>query len=199
MSTSGKVHVMTHPIVNLIAFQLNWFAACLGAANGLPYLGPAFATLWLPLHLMSTRPRHRIEFKLLIIAALMGYTLDSLLVLGGWLGFPERAQLGAPSTLWMVTLWMGFAATLRHVLGWLRHRYVLAAVLGAVFGPLAYWGGAQLGAVNLGESAYALLAVAVEWSIAMPVLLLVANRLERTNGSLFVDNRAHKLQQGSSG
>lgn len=189
---------MTHPIVNLIAFQLNWFAACLGAAHAWPYLGPAFAALWLPLHLRSTRPWHRLDLKLLIIAGLLGYALDSLLVLGGWLSFPEYAQLGAPSTLWMVTLWLGFAATLRHVLGWLRRRYLLAAVLGAMFGPLAYWGGAQLGAVNLGESPDALMAIAVEWSIAMPLLLIVVERLERTHGSLLGHNGAPELPQESS-
>jgi hypothetical protein len=48
-----------------------------------------------------------------------------------------------------VAVFRGDAATLRHSLGWLRGRWLVGAVLGAVGGPLAYLGGESLGALIL--------------------------------------------------
>ncbi|NIV74163.1 MAG: DUF2878 family protein, partial [Gammaproteobacteria bacterium] len=123
--------------------------AVLGAANGMPWLGPLFAAIWLPLHIGAGKSAMGIELKLILAAGGLGYALDSLVVLAGAMSFPAQAQLGAPSTLWMVTLWLGFAATLRHALGWIRGRYFVAAALGALAGPFAYWSGSKLGAVVL--------------------------------------------------
>jgi hypothetical protein len=78
----------------------------------------------------------------------------------------------------MVALWMNLAATLRHSLSWLCGRPVLALVMGAVAGPLAYWGGARLGAVELGAPlGSSLAAIAVEWALALPLLAWAAARL----------------------
>ena len=170
---------MGRMLINLIAFQLCWLAAVVGAANAMPYLGPLFAVVWLPIHLLATKSSARTEAMLILAAGALGYVLDSVLVLGGWMSFPPQARLGAPSTVWMVTLWLGFAATLRHGLGWLRGRYLLGALLGAVAGPLAYWGGSRLGAVILTEAVPSLLVVGVEWLIAMPLLLGLVTLLER--------------------
>jgi hypothetical protein len=172
---------MNRAFVNLIAFQACWFASVLGAASGLPWLGPLFAALWLPLHIRATGSFMVIETKLILAAGALGYVLDSAIVLSGGMSFPAQAQLGAPTTLWMVTLWLGFAATLRHVLGWIRGRYILAALLGGIAGPFAYWSGSKLGAVVLTDMVFSLAMVGVEWSIAMPLLLVFISRLERSD------------------
>lgn len=170
---------MNRVLVNLVAFQLCWLAAVLGAAASVPWLGPLFAAVWLPIHVRATGAFRVVETKLIVAAGALGYVLDSVLVLSGGMSFPTQAQLGAPTTLWMVTLWLGFAATLRHALGWMRGRYLLGALLGAIAGPFAYWSGSKLGAVVLSDSVPSLLMVGVEWLIAMPLLLLFVGRLER--------------------
>lgn len=169
---------MKQALVNIVAFQLCWFASVLGAAAGQPWLGPLFAAVWLPLHIRATGSFMGVEAKLIIAAGALGYVLDSLVVLAGGMSFPSQAQLGAPTTLWMVTLWLGFAATLRHALGWVRERYLLGAILGAMAGPLAYWSGSKLGAVELGQTGTSLVMVGLEWAVAMPLLLLLVARLE---------------------
>lgn len=171
---------MKSSLINFVAFQTCWFAAVLGAAAGIPLLGPAFAAVWLPLHIRAAKASAGIELKLILVAGALGYLLDSALVLGGWISFPAQAQLGAPSTVWMVTLWLGFAATLRHSLGWMRGRYVVAALLGIIVGPLAYWGGSKLGAIVLTETLSTLLPISLEWFIAMPLLLMIIGYLEQS-------------------
>jgi hypothetical protein len=49
---------MLRLVVNLVAFQIAWFACVLGGAHGLPWLGVGVAALVVALHLwMSDAPR----------------------------------------------------------------------------------------------------------------------------------------------
>ncbi len=186
---------MNRTWVNLVAVQIGWFASVLGAAYGMPYLGPIFVSVWLAMHIAATRSSAGVELKVLLAAGGLGYFLDSMLVLGGFMSFPSYAQLGAPSTLWMVALWLGFAATLRHSLGWLRGRFLLGALLGAIVGPFAYWSGSKLGAVVLTDTVPSLIAVGVEWLIAMPVILAAIYRLERNHALAEGADAATPLRQ----
>ena len=165
------VIVVRHPLGNFVLFQFCWLANCLGAASGWPQLGPLITAAWIALHLGAMDEDRSSETWILLTAAAFGYAADSLLVLLGFIEFPPQARLGAPSTLWMVALWIGFAATLRHALRWLAGRYLLGLLFGAAGGPLAYLAGEALGAISIPDTFSGLLAVSVEWAIAMPALL----------------------------
>ena len=175
-------------VVNFLGFQATWLACVGGAGSGYPLVGPLVAAAWLSLHLgylvgtsdeSAGRTGERmIELRLLLGAALAGYLLDSVLVLAGTLVFPQHVGPAAPTTPWMVALWAGFAATLRHSMNWARGRYVHAAVAGAVFAPLAYRTGAALGAISLAPFPIGWLTVAGEWALAMPLLLWLREHLE---------------------
>ena len=64
----------------------------------------------------------------------------------GWLEYPSGILLSNTAPHWIVAMWVLFASTLNVSLRWLRGRWALATLLGAVAGPLAYYGGAGLGA-----------------------------------------------------
>ncbi|NIR29657.1 MAG: DUF2878 domain-containing protein, partial [Gammaproteobacteria bacterium] len=53
------------------------------------------------------------------------------------------------------------------------------AGLGAIGGPLAYWGGERLGALVLTSTFGSLTAIGLAWLTAMLVLLSVVRRVER--------------------
>lgn len=175
---SGRRIVITsipYPVVNALLFQGFWLAAVLGAASGLPWLGPALLPVVAAAHVYA-RPGWQ-ELAPAVVAMALGYGADSALVLADLLHFPEQARLGGPSPVWMVALWGNFGVALRASLGWLRRRRRLAAALGAVGGPMAYGGGAALDAVQLGEPAWlSLLAVGAVYLLATPVLCMVASR-----------------------
>ena len=60
-------------------------------------------------------------------------------------------------------------------LAFLAGRYRLGAALGALGGPLAFWIGARLGAVELGLPAWrSLLVLGAVWAIAVPLLTRIA-------------------------
>jgi len=69
-------------IVNVIFFQAAWFAAVLGAAHGMPWLGVVAVPLALTLHL-ALSPDRRPELLLALAAAVTGFVFDSALIAGG--------------------------------------------------------------------------------------------------------------------
>ena len=78
---------------------------------------------------------------------------------------------------WIAALWMGFATTLCHSLGWLRGRFIGSLLFGMIGGPLAYYAGMRLGALDFGLSTLPTLsAIAIEWGVAMPAVTAMANR-----------------------
>lgn len=159
---------------NFIAFQAGWLACVFGAAAGRPWLGPLVVVVLLGAQ-WALWWRSRAALGLLASAAALGFAADSLLTVAGLLSFPARALSEGMSPAWMVVLWPNFASTLLESLSWLEGRYLWAAVLGAIGGPLAYWGGEQFGAIRLAGGSVAV-AVAAEWALATPLLLALASR-----------------------
>ena len=81
----------------------------------------------------------------------------------------------------MVCLWLNFAATLNASLAWLRGRTLLAALFGGVGGPLAYYGGAKMGATAALPTSAGLLVLATGWALMTPLLVRLAARGRRTH------------------
>ncbi|MFZ1642500.1 MAG: DUF2878 domain-containing protein [Candidatus Contendobacter sp.] len=161
--------------LNFVAFQIGWFACVLGGAKGWPWLGPLVAAAIVALHLYRAA-RPRAEAVLILLSGLLGFVADSLLTGLGLLRFPSGQFHQHLAPYWMVAMWMLFATTFNVSLRWLKPRWGLAALLGAVAGPLAYYGGAKLGGVSFDNPLASLLAVAGVWTLAMPLLLVIATR-----------------------
>jgi hypothetical protein len=164
---------MMKKIINLTFFQTAWFAAVLGAANDAPWLGPLVMVPVLAVHLSLTDNRQG-ELKLLLAAGLLGFLYDTALVSAGVFSPLQHLVPHPLSPPWMVGLWMNFAATLNVSMVWLRGRYLLAAVFGAIGGPLAYYGGAKLGATEALPSLNGMLVLAVGWGVMTPLLVWLA-------------------------
>ncbi len=167
-----------HMIVNVVAFQLGWFACVLGAAHAWPWAGVLVVAVVVALHLMlAAYPLA--EFKLVVAALVIGAVWEGLLLNLGLVRFTSGMLLAHVPPLWMLALWAAFATTLNVSLGWLKHRPLLAGALGALSGPLSYWAGARLGALELGMPVAALAALALGWGLITPLLLRLARHFER--------------------
>jgi Protein of unknown function (DUF2878) len=165
--------------VNFAMFYLGWFSCVVGAARGWLWLGPAVAAVLLLVHLALTPSRVR-EARLILLAGLFGFAVDTSLASAGLFSFTRTSVTPWLSPLWMVALWMLFATTLNGSMSWLAGRYGLAALLGFLFGPVSYVAGARLGAIDLPDRWIGSLAgVAVAWAFAMPTLLMLRDRLSK--------------------
>ena len=164
-------------LVNLVAFQIGWFACVWGGANELPVLGAIAVALIVAIHLGFTAHRPGPELTLILAAAGIGIVWDSALVALGWLSYPSGTLVTGTAPYWIVAMWMSFATTLNVSLGWLKKRYLLAAAFGAAGGPLAYYTGFKLGGVEFQAMTLGLGAQALGWGIMMPLLTILAERL----------------------
>ena len=160
--------------LNVALFQAGWLACVLGAAYGLPWAGVAAAAAVVAWHAR----RAAAELKLVALAVAVGALSDSALAASGWVDFAPVAAAEGLAPWWILAMWALFATTLNVSLAWLRSRLPLAALLGAMSGPLAYWAGARLGALELRQPAAALGALALVWAAVLPGLLAAARRLD---------------------
>lgn len=163
-------------LANFALFQLAWYAAVRGAVSGSTWIGVLAAALFALAHVAWLRADRR-ELGFALLVALAGALLDSLLCGLGLLGYPTSH---APGSLplappWIAALWFCFALLPRRSLAWLAPRPRLAALLGAVGGPLSYCAGVRIGAVAVPGSAAATYgALALEYALATPLLLRFA-------------------------
>jgi hypothetical protein len=163
--------------LNFILFQLGWFTCVLGAANNAAWLGPVSVLAIVIIHLvLSLRPSA--EMKLVLWAMALGLATDSLLLASGWLAYPGGSLAGFFAPYWIVAMWGLFATTLNVSMRWLKGRFGLAVLMGAVGGPLSYYGGQKLGAMVFIAPVQALIALSIAWAIAMPLLMRLAKRFD---------------------
>ena len=95
--------------LNFALFQSIWFAAILGRES-LEWV----LILLLIAHLLLCSDR-KTEMKVMLLCAGLGSAVDIVLTLTGVFVFDPAPSL-LPIPLWLIALWLGFAATLRHSL-----------------------------------------------------------------------------------
>lgn len=165
---------MNPKLINFITFQVGWFSCVLSAANGMPWLGLVVVSAIVVNHVArASWPAH--EAQLVFLAVVFGLVFDSLLVSTGWLRYSNDALLSNIAPYWILAMWALFATTLNSSMSWLKNKLILASVLGAIFGPLSYMAGQRLGAIELVDSSKATIALALIWSMAMPLLMFAAS------------------------
>ena len=168
---------MKRTLLNFLAFQAGWIACVGSAANGLAWVGLLVVGIVVGLHLaQAARPGQ--ELRLIVLAMVMGLLFDSLLANSGWLRYAGEGVVAGMAPVWIVAMWALFATTLNVSMSWLRDRPVVALLAGAVFGPLSYMAGQRLGGLEFIDFNMAIVALALIWALAMPVLMLAASRFD---------------------
>jgi len=168
---------MTPIVVNFVAFQVGWFACVLGGAYHLPWLGTILVSVIIAVH-VSRASRPRAELSLVLLAISIGSVWDSYLVWQGWLEYPSGTLIADTAPHWILAMWGVFATTLNVSLRWLKQRWLIAIVSGAIAGPLAYYAGARLGGVVFTDETTALIALGLGWAVLMPLLMALSQRLD---------------------
>ena len=169
---------MVNPVFNIVSFYFGWFACLFGATQGLPWLGTAIMAALVTVHIfLVDKPQQ--ELMLIVIVCLFGTTIDSILMISGLYAFAYHTNpFICPS--WMAALWVGFASTLNHSMRWMKGRYLLGAVFGAIGGPVSYYAGLRLGAVNfLQPFWFTVASLSVLFSLIVPSCLWCARNIGR--------------------
>jgi uncharacterized protein DUF2878 len=161
----------------VLGFQLAWFATAFSAMAKRPALGLAMSALVCAAHLVF-RPRRAQLVLLLVASAGVGFVADSILVALGLLTFDVLDATAPGAPLWMLMLWANLALTVDAMPAWIRARLFVLAAAGAIGGPLSYLAGERFDALHLSAPhVLSVGAVAIEWTIAMPLLVILERRI----------------------
>ena len=162
---------------SLIGYQLVWFAAVIGAGHGSAWPGIVGMLLYAACQLAAAR-HYKADLSLMATAIVLGLVVDGGLIRSGLASYaaPWPSAMWAPA--WILALWATFALTLTQSLRWLQTRLWVAAMLGAIGGPLAYLGASRgWQVVSFADPAWRGLSwLGIGWALATPTLAWLAGR-----------------------
>lgn len=176
---------MTTRLLSIVAAQLGWVAVVLSAAQQRELLAVLCGVPPVLLIALLAPDRQQVV-RFAIVGAVLGPSLDWLLVRGRLLTLNTPLLGGVWMPFWWWVLWGLFCASVPHGYRFLYDRLPVAALLGVTFGPVSYLAGARLGAITIPAATrnWSLLAIAVLWGLAFPALVAWARRTgDRSNRS----------------
>lgn len=171
---------ITKIILTCGMYQAVWFASIFGAAHNRCYLGVIACAVMCIVHFLWVSTNRRSDTFLCVIAVATGLVTDTVVAWVGAMHFTQCTVYGPVAPPFMLALWIAFALVIRIALGWLDERYILAVVVGAIGGPLAYGAGAHIGAVTVADSLfYAYGIIALQWACVLPFLVYASRVVGR--------------------
>lgn len=168
---------MKKNFVNLAVFKVAWTAVVVSAAAGMPFIGVIAVAVAVGIHL-RTCGNPESEARLLLIAAVMGLAWESALVLSGLVNYSSGTLVPGIAPYWIVAMWVLFATTINAGMRWLQRNRAVAAMAGAIGGPMGFFAGASAGAVELASPVIALCCIGAGWAVMLPLLAQAAARLD---------------------
>ena len=159
-------------VLNFIVFQASWFL--------LIFFQNEFLLLVVLLNaIFLVVTRTTLNHALFLLACVViGVVIDSVLATLGVLVFePLPGVLPIPA--WLCVIWISFASTIRHSMAYLGKSTIVAAAVGAIAGPISYFAGMRLGAVDFGYSTFIVLAIyAAIWALLLPTLFILSDKIK---------------------
>jgi hypothetical protein len=162
-------------LVYAITYQALWLLVVWGAGAGHAWWPSAVAVLGVAFACWRCGPAWWRVLAVIGVGLACGFAVDGSLNKTGLVIYAAGDPTLPVPPAWILTLWICFAAALALPARQLVTSPVIAAILGAAGGPLAYAGGRALGALE--TQTFGLVVVGVFYALATPVIVLAANRL----------------------
>ncbi|MEM9304804.1 MAG: DUF2878 domain-containing protein [Pseudomonadota bacterium] len=153
-------------VINAIALNLVWMCAVVGAAVGQAWFGPVAMSIFVLGHLPYA-DRH--DLRIVLVLLPLGIIIDSIYAATGMITYASPWPSTQFAPVWIISLWIAFALTIRHSMRLITEKLPFALLLGGVFGPVSYWfAGNVWGAAQFNWSTPAWFAViGVSWAGVM--------------------------------
>lgn len=158
-------------LLNLIAFQMLWLLLVFSAFYDFERLAVVLLGVWLCVHVYFSKHRWA-DVRLLLLALALGPLCDTLLLHLELVEYRGRVLVAGFPPLWIYAQWANFSQLFNYSFGFLRGRPLFCVFMALVSAPLAYTGGARLGAAVLVEPHWIpLIFVALSWAMVLPLLI----------------------------
>ena len=156
--------MMTKNLFTILGFKLVWLSCVLGEIylNSIFgfFVGIFFLTVFLFFQIKKLA-----TIKIILFFSITGYFFDS------FISFFNLYVINAQTNflflpLWFLILWPCFSCLLIDVLSFLKNKFFLAVILGAIFGPLSYYAGLSTGLATVSNNLVFIL-ISLFWSLIM--------------------------------
>ena len=164
-------------IISFVLFQIGWLACVIGAGKHMPWLGVIVVLAIITWHLSQAK-QPKLELILLLVAVIIGGIYDQLMQSSSLLVYQSHGWSESIVPAWILALWAVFVTTLNVSLRWMRGKWLVAILFGAIGGPLAYIGAEKLGAVTLDNLPLSYVGLGVGWAILTPLLLIISEKFD---------------------
>ncbi len=159
----------------LVACHVGWFVSVLSAARHLAWIGAVFSLCMFVYHLIvAERPRD--EAILACIVLLGAACWESAIVRTHVIVYATGTLWPGTAPYWILALWLQLAIQVNVLLAWFKRHLWLAALLGAVAGPLSFRAGVAMGAARFPDAAFATGVLAIGWACLFPALMVLRRR-----------------------
>lgn len=166
--------------INMVFYQATWIASVAGAGQRRWWPG-LLVLLAFAVWQLSVSQWRRADFILVVSLSIIGFGIDSLFLQRGLMQFSAPDSWPEVAPVWLIALWTSFALALNHSLAFLQERPLLAALLGCVGAPLAYWAaGSAWHALTFGSRPiWSVALIAIIWAVLMPLFSHLARQWRR--------------------
>jgi hypothetical protein len=157
-------------LIRVIVFQTLWFVFAYWGNWSYQFLAPlvgvaAVLADWKLSRSAITFPNFLKFFGFILLSALV---VDGILLNAGFIGFKQAGYL-SPYNMWGI--WFIFIPYYDFAFEKFYKRLPLAVVFGLIGGPMAYQGGAKIGALSIFDHGH--IAVAIAWGVFFPISLIL--------------------------
>lgn len=162
-------------IINFIMFQTIWFVTAWGMTNNLEYIGIISIIISALVHMKISKQKVN-TFVFYLSALIIGIVTDTIFLKTNCIYIPDHHNI-ILKKLCLAGLWINFATTFEYSLNWIQKRYLLAMSLAFFGGPLAYYSGSKIGAIEIYDPAIlSYIKIGVLWCVAMALLMFIFNK-----------------------
>ena len=145
-----------HNAVNVLLFQVTWFAVVFGAAGGSLWAGMTALGL-LAAHVLVATRRWQRDLGAAAVCVVVGGCLDTLWI---QMGILDLGIAVAPP--WILMLWAAVGLSVHASLSWFLERPLLGGLSAACAAPLSYSAGAGIGAAVV-AAPFGLAIISASW------------------------------------
>ena len=166
-------------VFHMVCYYIVWFTCILSASHHYYWLGLVtsifFTSIQYYIQVKANQSRH----LLILIGSLTltGFVIDSIFAKYNLLVFQANPFYKYLTPPWMIALWLNFSTVLYACLKKYFLKNKILAFLSLFGFPLAYYVGVSLGAATLPKGNIGLLIIGLTWSIVLPGILYVYEKL----------------------
>lgn len=177
--TRGQVKAIATRVIAPVLFFTGVVASYQGALREIGWLGPLIVGLIVLFELFRNKATIKPKLYVILYTGIVGFAMETLVISVGIYSVSESSRwlLPAPlAPLWIVALWANYAVRVPELVGFLRGRHFLNALMGFLFALVVFSSASNLGLVHLTFGWGSLVLTGLFWGPFVMTIYMVAER-----------------------